>query len=329
MSTRSGGAATASSTIAGIPGPTIVNMLDIPLLRDVDAGIITYLSMSGPISDWGGALLYKSTDGGVNYSERATSVVNATYGFATDALADGKTSTWDDVNTVNIGLATGSLTTASELAVLNGTNTAAFGAHGRWEVIQFITATLEGDGTYTLSNLLRGRRGTEHNTDNHLIGDSFILLTESSLVKLNDAAADIGSAYLYKGVSFGNILQDANELPFTSAGVSITPFSPTYIRGTRDGSNNLTVTFKRRDYLGYRANYTIPMSEDTESYELEFWDTTGVTQYGGTKTATSETYSYTAAAQTTDTATPGQLFLVKIYQISATVDRGYEGNNIV
>lgn len=329
VSTRSGGTATASSTISGVPGPTITNLLDIPILRDIDAGIIKYLSMSGPLDDWGGAILYKSTDSGVNYFERATSVINATYGYATDTLSDGDTSTWDFTNTVNIGLASGSLSSESELSVLNGANAAAFGAHGRWEIIQFQTATLEGDGTYTLSDLLRGRRGTEHNTGNHVIGDSFVLLTESSLTRLNDAAADIGSTYLYKGVSIGNTLQEATQFPFTSTGVSITPFSPTYINGTRDGSNNLTVTFKRRDYMGYTAQYSLPMSEDTQSYELEFWNTAGTIQYGGTKTSTSQTYSYTAASQTTDSATPGQSFLVKIYQMSATVGRGYEGSEII
>lgn len=154
-------------------------------------------------------------------------------------------------------------------------------------------------------------------------------MNETALVKLVDAAADIDVAYLYKGVSIGNTLQETTALPFTNTAVSITPFSPTYILGSRDGSNNLTVTWKRRDYMGYTAKYTLPMSEDTESYELEFWDITGVTQYGTTKTATSETYSYTAASQTTDTATPGDLFLVKIYQISATVGRGYEGTEII
>ena len=81
--------------------------------------------------------------------------------------------------------------------------------------------------------------------------------------------------------------------------------------------------------MGYTAKYTLPMSEDTESYELEFWNTIGTIQYGTTKTATSETYSYTAASQTTDTATPGQLFLVKIYQISVIIGRGYEGTEII
>ena len=71
------------------------------------------------------------------------------------------------------------------------------------------------------------------------------------------------------------------------------------------------------------------MSEDTQSYELEYWDDPPTAQYGTTKTATSQTHSYTAAQQTTDGATPGQAFHVKIFQISATVDRGYEGNEVI
>jgi len=329
VSTKSGGAATASSSIAGLPGPTVANLLDIPILRDLDAGIINYLSTAGALDGWGGALLYRSGDGGVNYSVRATSVINATSGFSTDVLADGITATWDNTNTVNITMTNGTLTTEAELTVLNGANAAAFGVNGRWEIIQFLTATLEVDGSYTLSNLLRGRRGTEHNTANHVIGDQFILLTETSLTRLNLEAADIDAAYLYKAVTIGNSLDETTAVPFTNTGVSITPFSPVDITGDRDGSNNLTTTFKRRDYAGYTSKYALPMSEDTESYELEYWNTAISVQYGGTKTATSETHSYLASEQTTDGATPGQSFHVKIYQISATVGRGYEGNEVI
>jgi hypothetical protein len=322
VSANSAGAATASSSMANLPGPTIINLLDIPILQDADDGIIKYMAASGPLAGWGGAILYRSQDSGATYNERATSVVNAPFGFSTNKLQDGATATWDYDNTVNIQLTAGALASAAELAVLNGENAAAYGAHGRWEIIQFQDATLEGDGTYTLSTLLRGRRGTEHNTGNHVAGDTFVLLTESTLTRLSDVAADIGAPYLYKGVTIGNTIQDSQPRQFTNEGVSIKPFSVINIEGSRDGSNNLTTTYLRRDRLGYRANYTLPNSED--GFELEYWNTADTVQYGGTKTSSSQTHSYTAAQQTTDGATPGQAFLVKIWQISTILGRGYK-----
>ena len=69
------------------------------------------------------------------------------------------------------------LESVSELAMLNGANQALLiDPDGGVEIIQFATVTANADGSYTLSTLLRGRRGTEAFTGGHSLGTLFVLV---------------------------------------------------------------------------------------------------------------------------------------------------------
>jgi hypothetical protein len=124
-------------------------------------------------------------------------------------------------------------------------------------------------------------------------------------------------------LSFQN-LSEVSIHNFTNNAVSLECYSVADVAGSRDGSNNLTITWKRRTRIGgeWRDNVGPRLGEDSESYEIDV--------LGGspeavlrTITATSETASYTAAQQTTDGLTPGDPVHIKIYQLSADVSRGY------
>ena len=68
----------------------------------------------------------------------------------------------------------GSLSSVTELAVLNGENYFAYGDHGRWEVIGVQNCTLVSGASYTLYDMLRGRAGTEWAMGLHQIGDRLV-----------------------------------------------------------------------------------------------------------------------------------------------------------
>ena len=101
------------------------------------------------------------------------------------------------------------------------------------------------------------------------------------------------------------------------------PYSPVYITGSRDGSNNLTIDWNRRSRYTSQAFWTPQLGEDTEEYEIDILD--GVTVVRTISSITSETSPYSAADQTNDGLTPGDPVDVQIFQISATVGRGYAG----
>ncbi len=96
------------------------------------------------------------------YQYNTTPPTNIT-GNLTAALLEGSETGWDDGNVVGVTVSRGTLSSATEAAVLSGANMAAIQGPNGWELIQFTTATLVSGLTYNLTRLLRGRYGTQEN----------------------------------------------------------------------------------------------------------------------------------------------------------------------
>lgn len=320
-------------------GPTISIFLDIPLLVDFHNNAGFYIAAHGLYSGWLGAMLYISLDGGSFYSEAMSILESTIIGVAEDALGDtDHPGVSDSVNTVTVRLnnTSMSLSSKTKAEVLVGENWAALGVHGAWEIIAFQTVTDNGDDTYTLSSLLRGLRGTEWAVDGHAAGDHFIMLDlditptdGGNLGRYNQGVDFLNTAYSYKCISLKHDPQEYGGFDFINTGVALKPYAPADIVGSRDGSNNLTITWKRSGRIsnGWDDLQDVPLGEDSEAYEVDCYDTSDGSFGNVVRTieVTSETASYTAAQQTADGLTPGNLIDVKVYQISAQVDRGYAG----
>lgn len=305
------------------PGATELELLDMPILRDADDNPGYYVAMGGYLDGWPGAQLFKSTDSGVNYTAMLSSVNEATIGEALGVLGNFTAGNiFDNGNSVSVEIITGgTLISATETQVLNGSNLAVIGAHGRWEVINFKTATLTATNTYLLSGLLRGRRGTEWATGLHEIYDKFILASTSNWHRPIPDSAEIGLARKYKAPPFGTLLTAALEEDFTNSGVGLEPYAPVDLLGARDASNNLSISWHRRSRIGYGALHTIvPLGEATESYSTDIMNGTAVVR---TIASVTPTAAYTAAQQVTDFGSTQASVAVKVYQLSATVGRGY------
>ncbi|MFC1885331.1 hypothetical protein ACFL2O_11235, partial [Thermodesulfobacteriota bacterium] len=299
-------------------------LLDLPMLRDLDDNSGFYWTAHGWREAWRGAGLFRSIDGGASWAMVDTIIEGATIGTATGILGEGPSTLWDEGNTLNIEVLNGELESKTEGEVLAGENAAAFGRQGRWEIIQFCNAVLESDGTYTLSKLLRGRRGTNHAVDSHEEGDAFILLTMGTIERVETDLDAIGNQFLYKAVSFGNELYDAGYMAFVNSGVGLKPYSPVHIKGRRDGSGNLTIEWIRRTRRGGDWNdlSDVPLAEAAEAYEIDIMDGSTVVR---TIEASSETADYTAADQVTDFGSVQSAVTLKVYQLSDDIGRGYPG----
>lgn len=213
----------------GLPGPTALAVLDLPALRDQDGNGGVYLAACGYLSGWEGTVVYRSADAGETWAEIDTLLDAGTLGTATTALADGQSTVWDFANTVTVQLLNGTLESASEAAVLNGANAAAFGTHGRWEIIQWQTATLVDTNTYTLSGLLRGRRGTEWATGTHQVGDAFVLLDSADLLRVLLSSADYGAVRRWRGASVGLDTLSGDSVDIAAAPESLVPYAPVHV----------------------------------------------------------------------------------------------------
>ena len=301
---------------------TIIEIIDAPPLpnNDTDSGKL-HIAVAGAGQNWNGTALYRSSDGGelggnnfelVKVFEKAS-----TFGAAMTVLENGTFETWDRGNNLEVVLTSGSLSSVTELAVLNGANAAILG----YELIQFQNTELIGNKSYRLSNLFRGRQGTEWAMDSHNIGDRFILLNGD--IGTIDMATDlIGRELFYKPVTIGKSLAGTPQQSFTFNANSLKPFSLVHIAGSRDGSDNLTITWIRRSRLsnGWRDGVDIPLGEESERYAVDILDNGNIIR---TIEAITPQALYSASDQITDFGSVQGQITVQISQISALVGKGY------
>ena len=307
--------------------PSFFTPLDTVLLRDVDDAPGFYAALGGYQSGWNGAVLYKSSDAGATY-DAMRAVDNASVeGIAVNALGDFEGgNVFDELNVLTVSLWAGAtLSSASRLAVLNGANMAALQASNGWEILQFREATLNANGTATLRGLLRGRRGSEYAMGAHAGGNAFVLLSVATTQNLPHDSAEIGLSRLYKAVTIGDYLPNVSPQAFTSQAVRLKPLAPVLVGGGRNAAGDLTINWRRRTRVGgeWRDGVEVALGEDSELYEVEVYDSSYTTLVCTFTLLTAPTVTYTAADQTTDFGSPQATVYVKVYQVSATVGRGF------
>jgi len=307
---------------------TALTLLDLPAFPS-DAWTDIFMTVADiPLDpNWNGAVLYRSDDGGVNggntYVQVVPLTVKSTIGTATSVLGVGNYDTWDNASSVTIVMQNGSLSSATQLALLNGANSAVLGS----EIIQFQNAELVGTNTYLLSGLLRGRLGTEDQVASHVSGESFVLL-DSTISRVTMPISLINILDYYKCVSVGATLAVSTEQSFTYNARQLKPHSPVQITGSRDGSGNLTINWVRRTRVGgaLMDGTDVPLSEESEAYQVDIYSGSNVVR---TVASTSPTCSYPAAEQITDFGSMQNAVNVRVYQMSATVGRGIAGSGVV
>jgi hypothetical protein len=313
------------------PSDTVMELMDIPIGRDADDDTGFYVAAKGETSPWPGASIMKSSDD-LSYSSVATVTESAVIGTVTVTLDDwdgGRV--FDEFSSVTVAIGNGTLSSSTRSAVLGNklTNCMLIGD----EIIQFVTATLVSTGVYKLTRLLRGCRGTEWAMTGHADSERCFLLRTTGLRRVAMQNAELGLNRYYAGVTFGRTLSSAltgspaSGESFTNNANGKKPLSPVGLRVFRDSSNNITGTFHRRTRLSCRfagsLGINVPLGETTESYEIDVLPVGSPNAVLRTIEVSDETFSYSAANQTSDGATPGDQFVFNVYQISATVDRGY------
>lgn len=296
-------------------------LLDIPKLTNNESGAGFYAVASKTTDDssWPGASLFESKDAGQNFSNINSLNGPATYGVCDTVLNDSSgCNLWDNKNTLDVTLVTGTLESKTKLEVLNGSNAAMVGS----ELIQFKNATLIGTNQYRLDTLLRGRRGTEHLAVDHQSEEDFILLQPDSVIRISQSTDDLYKQRQYKGVSSGAIISEAESLDFTNQGASLKPYSVSHVKGSVS-NGDWVVSWKRRTRIngGWVDNTEVPLSEVTELYDAEVVNVAGdvVRSFNN---LTSESFTYTSSDQITDFGSNQSSIIVRIYQKSDTVGRG-------
>jgi hypothetical protein len=309
------------------PPDTTLVILQLGALNDAQydtPGYYVACCASDASAEWQGAATYSSTDDS-NWGTVSSANVETKVGVTQSTLGDASIHTWDRINTLDVEMYHGELTSASEEQVLAGVNAMVVGD----EIIGFCTATLTGTNPttgakqYTLSQLLRGRVNTGGATAGHGATEEVVLL-ESSLVQfVSHQASSIGDTRYWRCVAKFADIGDYASQSASLNGSTVTPWSVAKLKGVRDGSDNIDVTWSRRTRLSYNLFSTseFPLDEPFEQYDVEYYD--GSDNLLRTEAGlTSPADTYTAAEQTTDGITPGDTVKIKVYQRGNLVTRG-------
>ena len=294
-------------------------VLDIPMLDTNYNKAGVYIANNVIDTPWYGANISRSVDGGQTYSYAGTTLKSTPTGLTTSVLADGVTHIPDFTGSVTFTLRSGSISSITDTALYNAGNYILIGD----EILQFRDVTDNGGGSYTVSWLLRGRRGTEWATNTHVIGERVVVLGASM--------AFVGLEYLnystiFNSAAMNTFIEDGTEVTGSYPARCLRPLSPTYVETSRDVNDDVTIKWTRRsrDVKGYLKK--LSLLEDGEVYQIHIQ----VGQNLIIKQLMNSEFVYTATDQTTDGLTVGNPIDFKLYQMSAIAGNGiaYEGTTV-
>ena len=314
--------ATALSQGVAYLSQTLLAALDVPILRPGDDGVGFYLA-AAPASGapgWEGAQVFRAI-GGASYTELATLTAAAVIGRTTTALPPWPASEQrvDPFGTVEVVLRYGSLASASEAAP----HRALIGA----EIVQFVSVTALGAGKYRLGQLTRGVQGTGHLAGSHAAGEQFVLLTASTLRRIDDEASTIGVAQKLKAATFGRSLVDAPEFALTNTGRRRQCLPPIGLAASLQANGDTVFTWRRavRKYGNPRNLTAVGVEESpARSDELDIFNPANGALVRTLAVTDAESVTYTAAQAAADLGSTEFAARVDAYQINGA-GRGMPG----
>lgn len=318
-------------------GPTTLAVLDCALLRDVDDDEGRYVGACGQDANWPSAVAFQSTDGGTTYMPRialtsAARIGRVTAGFMCDARWQARG--WDHESVITVRLVQSGLTLSAPASVAsfyNGAGAFLISTDGEnWELAQAYTVTANGDGTYTLQDMLRARRGTDHSAGPFRAGAQVVFVDADNprIARLPAALAEIDTDSLWKGVTLGASIVDELARSHSFACVSAKPNSPVAIGGAKDpATGDIAIFWTRRvrKDQDWRSGGGQALDEPTEAYTLGIYDE-GFGELKRTITVSPDTsYTYTAAMQTADFGGSTDVVGARIALVSSRVGDGFPG----
>lgn len=259
-------------TVAEPPEATLY-VLDIPLLRLQDDGPGEYVCIT-QTGRFRGVDILKSNDD-VTYSVVAEVTTRGTAGSCDSALPAYAGWGWDNSSVLTVTLDDGSgstLSSATKTAIEanRAFNLAAVGTHGRWELVQFATATLLTGTTYELRGILRNLFGTEWANDSHTAADSFVMLHANGMTRVPGAVSDLGQTRYYKAVPRGRSSANVTAESIICEEQALLPYAVADLRNDAG-----TVKWNRRSRIEGVIGNDPPLGEVSERYDAELY--TGMT----------------------------------------------------
>jgi hypothetical protein len=249
-----------------VAGETVAAIFEMPPLDDT---ILTTprltIAAGGTGAGWRSADLQISSDGGMNWAPVLNRALPATIGTV-EAPAGGADATLvDRAGSIDVLLANPAMTLAdADAAALDlGANRALVGE----EIIQFGRAAPLGEGRWRLTELWRGRRGTEWAAARTTPGDRFVLLDPATLVHVDIPVTMVGGIASLMATGLGDHAPQIVTEQVT--GASVAPPSPVHLTAERE-DGGWRVRWVRRSRAGWRwgEELDVPLVEEAERYRV-------------------------------------------------------------
>lgn len=246
--------------------PTALAAYELPWSgSESDASPLLFAAASSASPGWTGAALFADHGDGQLLPLGASGRTRASIGQLLGTLGPASPHLIDRASIIDIQLVAHdqALTSCTITQLANGSNRALIGD----ELVQFRDAAALGDGKWRLSNLLRGRGGTEHAITSHPPGEHFVLLDGTGIALDYANVGDLPETQIAA-------LGLADTVPVTSMiacrGITRRPLSPVHPRTVVQGDGGIEFGWTRRA----RGAWTwldgteTPLNEQVESYEV-------------------------------------------------------------
>jgi len=303
-----------------VSGPPLAELLDLAWAGTSSTGELTsHLAVFA--SPWSGPYSAYSSASENGFELRGLAEQPAILGELLDDLAPGPHGRWDLANAIKVSLYSETLQFVDTTQVLNGANALAVQCDdGGWEILQFTEAELQGDGSWTVSRLLRAQFGTEAEMYSGASAGNRIVILDGAIqpITLSDHERSlelnwrIGPADEPYSADTHITLRHNNRARFRQ------PLSPVHLTAGPQPNGDISLSWIRRsrvDADSWEAA-DIPLGEETERYRIRVLDG------GGAKKRMLETplpqQIYSHQMRTEDFGTSDGPFTFEISQIATS-----------
>lgn len=248
--------------------PTLIVAMELPWDGTGDGTAPTIrVAATAATAGWTGASLYAGLPDETLRPLGFTGRRRAIAGTALTVLGSASPLLFDTRSSVVIALAADDLMpgNATWAQLMQGANLALLGT----ELVQFGRAERMTGNIWRLSALLRGRGGTEHAVDGHILGEPFALV-DSPLVSIDNAV--LGDAASSQIVALGLGDMTPAESQVINAGLTLRPLSPVHGKAMRlsDGAVYLGWIRRARGAWAWLDIVDAPLGEAEELWEIAF-----------------------------------------------------------
>lgn len=204
------------------------------------------------------------------------------------------------------------------------------------EIIQYREYSINSDGTYTISGILRGRRGTM--CQNWDAGSYFILLDQESLTFNIET---IETRYIGSKISLLSIVDgqgevkdnDQSQIILPIDGISIKCLAPSNViyREMDDGSLYIQWNREARQLYEFLDNTGVGVGSDTDTYVVSIIDASGniVRSIGTTSSPYQGTsYTYSSTDRKTDIESSKSIS-ISVSQITSRTGAGFSAVSLI